>query len=325
MSLLSLMSLMSLRSLLSLMSLLSFQIFHFPLGVLFFMLQLFSPAKINLFLRIVSKRSDGYHNLSSVFQTISLGDTLTIELHDHDVLTCTDPSLPIDDSNLILKATNLFRRKTNLAQGFKIHLIKRIPIQAGLGGGSSNAATTLWACNQLTKANVSLNSLKEWSAEIGSDISFFFSQGTAYCTSRGEAVYHLPALETKALWIVKPQGGLSTPEVYRRLNFSTPVSEKAVKRDLDGFLSGSLPYFNDLEKPAFEIRPELLELKTFLLECGFETVLMSGSGSSFFCLGEGKIPEQSNLTLIHAFYINRSLLNWYVDPYSQTDILPIQI
>lgn len=278
------------------------------------MLRLFSPAKINLFLRIVSKRSDGFHNLSSVFQTINLGDTITIQLHDQDELTCTDSSLPTDSSNLILKAIQLFRRKTNLKQGFKIHLDKRIPIQSGLGGGSSNAATTLWACNQLTQANVSLNALKEWSAEIGSDISFFFSQGTAYCTSRGELVHHLPALTSRSLWIVKPQGGLSTPEVYRRLNFSTPVSEKVVQRDLDAFLSGSLPYFNDLEKPAFEMRPELFQLKTSLLNNGFDTVLMTGSGSSFFCLGKGKIPKGSDLTLFQVSYVNRSLLNWYANP-----------
>jgi 4-diphosphocytidyl-2-C-methyl-D-erythritol kinase len=277
------------------------------------MLRLFSPAKINLFLRIVSKRSDGYHNLSSVFQTISLGDTLTIELHDQDELTCTDPSLPVDGSNLILKATELFRRKTGLKHGFKIHLIKRIPTQAGLGGGSSNAATTLWACNQLANTSIPLNTLKLWGSEIGSDVPFFFSQGTAYCTGRGELVYHLPALGSRSLLIVKPQGGLSTPEVYRRLNFSRALSEKIVRRDLDAFLSGSLPYFNDLEKPAFEIKPELQQLKTLLLKNGFDVVLMSGSGSSFFCLGKGQSPQLAELSIFSAQYVNRSLLRWYTE------------
>lgn len=280
------------------------------------MLSLFSPAKINLFLRIISKRSDGYHNLSSVFQTISLGDTLTIELHDQDELTCTDPLLPTNASNLVLKATELFRRKTGLQQGFKIHLIKRIPTEAGLGGGSSNAATTLWACNQLTNSQLSLNTLKQWGAEIGSDISFFFSQGTAYCTGRGESVYHLPALAIRSLWIIKPQGGLSTPEVYRRLNFVNPVSERVIQRDLDTFLSGALPYFNDLEKPAFEMRPELAQLKNSLLQSGFEVVLMSGSGSSFFCLGHGQIPQQSDIMIFPVQYVHRSLCSWYTEPKS---------
>ena len=137
------------------------------------MLELFSPAKINLFLRIVSKRTDGYHNLSSVFQTLSQGDTLTIERHDRDLLTCTDPELPTDGANLVLKATELFREKTGLKHFFKIHLIKRIPTQAGLGGGSSNAATVLWGCDQLAQTKIALATLKHWGAEIGSDVPFF--------------------------------------------------------------------------------------------------------------------------------------------------------
>jgi 4-diphosphocytidyl-2-C-methyl-D-erythritol kinase len=277
------------------------------------MLRLFSPAKINLFLRIVSKRPDGYHNLSSVFQTISLGDILTIEPHIRDELTCTDPHLPTDASNLILKATELFRRKTGFKQGFKIHLIKRIPTQAGLGGGSSNAATTLWACNRLANINVPTITLKQWSAEIGSDIPFFFSQGTAYCTGRGESVYHLPPLVIRTLWIIKPQGGLSTSDVYQRLNFVNSMSKMPTQGDLEAFLSGSLPYFNDLEKPAFEMKPELYQLKTLLLESGFEVALMSGSGSAFFCLGQGTLPKQSDLTIFPAYFVNRTLFNWYTE------------
>lgn len=276
------------------------------------MLELFSPAKINLFLRIVSKRTDGYHNLSSVFQTLSLGDTLTIERHDRDLLTCTDPELPTDETNLVLKATELFREKTGLKHFFKIHLDKRIPTQAGLGGGSSNAATVLWGCDQLAKTKIALTTLKHWGAEIGSDVPFFFSQGTAYCTGKGETVYHLPALASRTLWIVKPSSGLSTPEVYRRLKLSaTPLSEKAIQRDLDDFLAGSLPYFNDLERPAFEIRPELEKLKKELLASGFETVLLSGSGSSFFCIGSGKAPSDSQLAVYPVQFTNRSLDQWY--------------
>ncbi len=280
------------------------------------MLRLFSPAKINLFLRVVSKRSDGYHHLSSVFQTITLGDTLTIECTagEQDELTCTDPTLPTDASNLILKATALFRRKTGSSQHFKIHLIKRIPTEAGLGGGSSNAATTLWACNQLAQTYVPLAELKQWGSEIGSDIPFFFSQGTAYCTGRGENVYHLPAFPQQSVWIVKPTEGLSTPEVYRRLNLTVPVPEQTVQRDLDAFLSGSLPHFNDLEKPAFEMKPELKQLKTNLMERGFKTVVMSGSGSAFFCLGEGQPLTAPHLDCFSVHFTHRILKDWYQEP-----------
>ncbi|WP_068468175.1 4-(cytidine 5'-diphospho)-2-C-methyl-D-erythritol kinase [Candidatus Protochlamydia phocaeensis] len=276
------------------------------------MLQLFSPAKINLFLRIVGKRPDGYHELSSLFQTIDLGDHLTYEPCERDSLTCSDPSLPTNSSNLVLKAVELFRRKTGLKVFFKIHLDKHIPYEAGLGGGSSNAATTLWACNLLAKTDIPTEKLRDWSAEIGSDIPFFFSQGTAYCTGRGENVYALPALPPRQLWVIKPQGGLSTPEVYRRLNLSVQEEMPGLaKQDLEKYLSGATPSFNDLEKAAFEMRPELNELKQSLLKNGFNTVLMSGSGSSFFCLGDGQLPSDPSYRLFSAQFINRASDRWY--------------
>lgn len=280
------------------------------------MLTLFSPAKINLFLRIVGKRADGYHCLSSLFQTISLGDTLTIELSDTDKLTCTHSQIPVDSSNLISKAVEIFRRHTSIKQCFNIQLIKQIPIEAGLGGGSSNAATVLWACNQLTKCGASLQMLKEWGQEIGSDVPFFFSQGTAYCTGRGELVYQLPALHQRPLWIIKPKFGLSTKEVYQRLNFKESELEKRRQDDLDHFLFGNLPCFNDLEKPAFEMRPELSDLKASLLQKGFEVAVMSGSGSAFFCMGKGEMPEKlADAAIYPAAFLNRSHSDWYGSPF----------
>jgi 4-diphosphocytidyl-2-C-methyl-D-erythritol kinase len=276
------------------------------------MLKLFSPAKINLFLRIVGKRPDGYHELSSLFQTIDFGDYLTYELHEQDELTCSDEALPTDSSNLVCKATQLFRQKTGFPLFLKIHLTKHIPAEAGLGGGSSNAATTLWACNQLSGKKISLEKIKDWSAEIGSDIPFFFSQGTAYCTGRGEKVQNLLALPSSHLWIVKPQGGLSTPEVYRRLALPVqPINELATNKDLEACLAKSFDYFNDLEKPAFEMKPLLKELKTTLLQTGFKTVLMSGSGSALFCLGNEKPPFDAHLRLFSSRFINRSSFDWY--------------
>lgn len=136
-------------------------------------LTLKSPAKVNLFLRIVGKRPDGYHELASLFQSISLYDLLHFTPSTQDVLTCTDPSLPIDKTNLIWKAVDLFRKKTNLHTFVKVHLEKNIPTQAGLGGGSSNAATTLWALNQLCGKPATDLQLSQWAGEIGSDVSFF--------------------------------------------------------------------------------------------------------------------------------------------------------
>lgn len=276
-------------------------------------MKLFSPAKINLFLRIVGKRLDGYHELASLFQVIDLGDTLTIEAADHDHLTCTDPTIPTDEKNLVIKATQLFRRKTGLKIGLKVHLDKKIPYEAGLGGGSSNAATALWAINQLAGNIATHEELKTWSAEIGSDITFFLSQGTAYCTGRGENVRHLSPLVARTLWIVKPPIGLSTPEVYRTLGLKPThlPPESEIAADLNKFIANGNHFFNDLEKPAFQLRPELKLLKDELQHSGFDTVLMTGSGSAFFCIGEGTPPLRPDLFCVKARFLNRSPINWY--------------
>ena len=154
----------------------------------------------------------------------------------------------------------------------------------------------------------------QWGGELGSDVPFFFSQGTAFCTGRGESVRSLPPLASRPVWILKPSYGLSTPEVYRRLNFSAVVPESVVQQDLDHFMAGTLPLFNDLEYSAFEIEPSLRDLKNELLQSGFETVLMSGSGSSFFCMGEGKLPADPHRTVFPVQFVQRSKDQWYLSP-----------
>lgn len=274
------------------------------------MLTLASPAKINLFLRVVKRRVDGYHELASLFQAIDLCDTLHFALSASDRLTCTDPSIPNDQSNLVLKAAALFRRKTGLTKGLTVHLEKRIPAQAGLGGGSSNAATTLWAFNQLCGCPATQNELAAWSGEIGSDITFFLSQGTAYCTGRGEILRPLGQFAKASLTIVKPPIGLSTPQVYRKVHVET-LFQRDPEAVLASFLEGRPVYFNDLEIAAFEAAPELAMLKAQLQSSGFSHVLMSGSGSAFFCFGEGAFQEIPGVQFYQANFINREPDSWY--------------
>ena len=179
-----------------------------------------------------------------------------------------------------------------------------------MGGGSSNAATTLWALNKLLGNRFTLADLIKWSAEIGSDVSFFLSQGTAYCTGRGEIIYPLPSLKCQPLWIVKPNQGTSTPAVYKRLDVSKLIArdpEKTVRN----FYKNKPDYFNDLEQPAMEELPELAEIKHKLLQAGFKTVLLSGSGSSFFCLGPYTPPPLPNCRIFDAKWIQRSAKTWY--------------
>jgi 4-diphosphocytidyl-2-C-methyl-D-erythritol kinase len=272
----------------------------------------FSPAKVNLFFRVLRKRDDGYHEIASLYQAIDLGDTLLVKLSEIDELSCSHPSLPTDESNLVLRAVRLFRHKTALPVYAKIDLHKQIPMEAGLGGGSSNAATTLWALNVLTGSPASLRELAEWSGELGSDISFFFSTGTAYCTGRGEQFQTLQELSfSEKLWIAKPSYGLSTPVVYKACTPSLFPSRDP-RQVLTQLLEGKCSYFNDLEIPAFQLMPQLETLKQELLSLGFSSVTMTGSGTAFFCFGPPTLkPQLPSIKFYETKPISRRGHQWY--------------
>lgn len=273
-------------------------------------LTLRSPAKINLFLRVLRRRPDGYHELASLFQAISLYDELCFEIADRDQITCNWPHLPIDRSNLVLKATELFRRKSGIPLSVTVRLLKQIPCEAGLGGGSSNAATTLWAMNTLAGNRFDLATLTEWAGEIGSDVAFFFSQGSAYCTGRGEKIEPVELPHRQQVWIVKPAIGLSTPKVYGALKVHE-LEKRDPRQTLVSHLKGRPDYYNDLEEPAFQLTPALKQLQSDLKRAGFEQVLMSGSGTSFFCLGEGVPPSFPGVVTYPSTFIARHSHQWY--------------
>src|SRR5690348_15470951 len=212
-------------------------------------LTLFSPAKVNLFFRVLSKRQDGYHDIASLYQAISLGDTLTATLADEDRITCDDPSIPCDEKNLIFKAAKVFREQTGFTEHVHWHLTKKIPIEAGLGGGSSNAASALFALNQLSSLGLDETTLCRFASLFSSDAPFFFSTGSAYCTGRGEILTSIPDLEANAFWIAKPEGGLSTPQVYKSCSPAT-CEQRDPQQHLHQALQGQLELFNDLEESA---------------------------------------------------------------------------
>jgi 4-diphosphocytidyl-2-C-methyl-D-erythritol kinase len=272
-------------------------------------LGLFSPSKLNLFFRVLRKRDDGYHEIASLFQAISLGDFLHVGLSEEDDFTCSDESLS-SSSNLVIKARELFRDKTGMRHPFKIHLTKRVPIQAGLGGGSGNAASALWAFNQLLGKPAEIKELIKWSMELGSDVPFFFSNGTAFCRGRGEILENVPPLEASLVWIAKPKMGLSTKLVYEshQADASSNVDPYSV---LQAFRNGRPDYFNDLERSAFRLLPALSNIKNNLLEAGFETVVMTGSGTAFFCLGEAQPPSLKNIEFFKVHFIRRREGCWY--------------
>jgi 4-diphosphocytidyl-2-C-methyl-D-erythritol kinase len=309
-------------------------------------LTLFSPCKINLFLRILDKRPDGYHNLASLFQAVGFGDTLELSLLSNDdsnntpptqdTFTCNMPGVPVDSSNLVLRALQLIRDKTNHSTTFfQANLWKQVPAQAGLGGGSANAATALWAANQLLGQPASLPELVEWSGALGSDITFFLSQGTAYCTGRGEVITAMDDPPLKAgtpVCLVKPNVGLSTPAVFQALDYNELSDLDPNETLLPAFMQhaddlSQVPsdyLVNDLELPAFRVVPALHELKTALLQHGFPHVLMSGSGTSIFCLGEPRDEvkfrqefledRKDDVQVFRSEFIHRQPGEWYQQP-----------
>ncbi|MCH9609141.1 MAG: 4-diphosphocytidyl-2-C-methyl-D-erythritol kinase [Chlamydiales bacterium] len=244
-------------------------------------MKLFSPAKVNLFLRILRRREDGFHEIASLFQAIDLGDTLFLELSSCDQFTTNSPDIPLGPSNLVFKALKLFREKTALSTPVKIHLEKKIPTEAGLGGGSSNAATTLWGLNALHDFPLSEKELQLWSAELGSDVPFFFSSGTAYCQGRGEQIKNLKPLSLQPFWLFKPPSGLSTQQIYQALDLKM-CSTVDPEELLASFYLDKPIYHNDLESPAFLQDGALARLKSTFEEA-YANVVMTGSGTAFVC------------------------------------------
>ncbi|KAL4302143.1 hypothetical protein GQ457_10G007010 [Hibiscus cannabinus] len=291
-------------------------------------LTLFSPCKINVFLRITSKREDGYHDLASLFHTVSLGDIIKFSLSPsktNDRLSTNVSGVPLDDRNLIIKALNLYRKKTGSSNFFWVHLDKKVPTGAGLGGGSSNAATALWAANQFNGCVATEKELQEWSGEIGSDIPFFFSHGAAYCTGRGEIVQDIsPPLPLDIpMVLIKPKEACPTAEVYKRLRLDQTSNVDPLtlleKISMNGISQDVC--INDLEPPAFEVLPSLKRLKQRVTAAGrgqYDAVFMSGSGSTIVGIGSPDPPQfvyddedYRDVFLSDANFINREENEWY--------------
>ncbi|HEY5753300.1 MAG TPA: 4-(cytidine 5'-diphospho)-2-C-methyl-D-erythritol kinase [Chthoniobacterales bacterium] len=239
----------------------------------------FAPAKINLSLEVLGKRPDGFHDLQSLFCPISLVDELHFERADRFGFSCSDPSIPTDETNLVAKAANSFGN--SVLPNVRVHLEKRIPHSAGLGGGSSDAATTLLALNELALEPKSFAELCETAALLGSDVPFFLHRSAAWCEGRGERVTPVKLESPFAVLLFKPPFGVPTPWAYKNL---------AGSRELPGIsyspqqtVAGAL--VNHLERPVFEKYVLLALVKKWLLGQP-ETLgaLMSGSGSTMFAL-----------------------------------------
>ena len=255
-----------------------------------------SPCKVNLLLNILGQRADGFHELETVMQPVALCDELSFEKSNGGIsLTCSEPTLPVDASNLVCRAAAAFFQRGKISGGVKMHLEKKIPMAAGLGGGSGNAATTLLALNELFAGPLDETQLHEAAAALGSDVPFFLQTRPALATGRGEMVQPLKnfaALEGCAFLLVHPGFGIATAWAYRELaRFPAAFhGERGRANKLIELLnSGDLrkaarEFYNSLEAPALEKYPWLAVLQDFLRENGAAVALMSGSGSTTFAI-----------------------------------------
>jgi len=266
-------------------------------------LQVKAFAKINWILRVLGKRSDGYHEIDTVFQTISLHDDLTFALRkDNRIVLHSDaPDVPHDDTNLISRAAYALRDFAGVDFGVDVHLVKRIPAQGGLGGASSNAAVTLLALNHLWRLELQIDQLENIGRRLGSDVPFFFTGGTARATGTGTTILPLGDTAKRHLLIVTPQVRVSTPNAYRALrapSLTTKGSASILSSSFAEPTSNDLDQWalnNDFEGVIFEIEPEIRRVKTALLDAGALGGLLAGSGSSVFGIFASKDARERAL------------------------------
>jgi len=273
-------------------------------------LNLLSPAKVNLFFRVLNKRSDGYHEIASLYQAIDLFDAISISFSTNDEVICDHTDVPSDRSNLAFKAISLFKKHQNIDKCFRISIKKHIPTQSGLGGGSSNLATALYGLNKLTASNLSLETLAQIAAIESSDAPFFLSSGTAYCTSKGEKFEDVNPIPMEPFWIAKPKVSLSTPKVYAQLNKTNFIGENPIDL-LRGWKQNKITLVNNLEAAAFNLLPQLIDLKHSLLSLGFSHVAMTGSGSAFICFGMLQKPYLPHVQFFSVTPIQRDKFSWF--------------
>ncbi|MFN2541186.1 MAG: 4-(cytidine 5'-diphospho)-2-C-methyl-D-erythritol kinase [Chthoniobacterales bacterium] len=241
-----------------------------------------APAKINLSLKILGRRDDGFHKIETLIAPISLCDKIDIDRQNRWIdFSCDDPTLSTGEDNLAVRAAKLFLEQTKIKGGVSIKLEKKIPHGAGLGGGSSDAAAVLLGLDQLFETKLPRTRLAELAATLGSDVAFFLFRSSALCTGRGEIVKPLKLRERLSILLLKPEFGVASQWAYQRWQDS---------RELPGIDYGAQEFAgqtfaNDLERPVFEKFVFLAQLKMWLLkqpEVG--VALMSGSGSTVFAV-----------------------------------------
>ena len=278
-----------------------------------------SPCKVNLLLNILGRRADGFHELETVLQPINVRDRLTFTRGGTGIeLSCSDANLPVDGQNLVHRAATVFLQTAKIDEGVKIHLEKKIPLAAGLGGGSGNAAITLLALHELFGQPLAPEKLRELAASLGSDVPFFLQNQPALAGGRGEQIQPLapfPALRDKALLLIHPGFGVSTAWAYQALaRFPTALNGRPGRaRELISNLqthawpAAAAGFYNSLEAPVLEKYPLLALFQEFLRAHSALAALMSGSGSTTFAVTENIRAAE---TLVEKFKAKFGQTGW---------------
>lgn len=248
-------------------------------------LRILTPAKINLFLKIIAKRADGYHDLASLMCCISLYDEIVIQVsHRSTAVSCSHPEVPQNETNLAHRAATLFLDSLKSSEGAQIALKKNIPVAAGLGGGSSNAAGVLVGLNHFFGDPFARDQLMTMGLSLGADVPFFIFQKPALATGIGEILEAYSGLPSYHILLANPGFSVSTAEIYRNLNLRLTKCKKKLTNALlknRGF-DAALHLCNDLETVTASTYPEIHTIKEQLMHCGALGALMSGSGPSVF-------------------------------------------
>ncbi|MCL0043835.1 4-(cytidine 5'-diphospho)-2-C-methyl-D-erythritol kinase [Peptococcaceae bacterium] len=253
------------------------------------MLKVKAHAKINLALKVLGKREDGYHEVEMVMQSLALHDKIFLTLIRSDIELLVEGDAPLDESNLAYKAAKAILEYSNCKQGIRIKLVKNIPAAAGLAGGSSDAAAVLLGINKLLKLGLDTEELMEIGKGLGSDVPFCIVGGTALARGRGEKIQPLPKAPKMGVVLIKPDFGVSTAQVYKRFSLDlvekkadvNAVVEAIKKGDIKGIATA---IFNDLEYVTMDMHPCLEGIKRQLEDAGALGVLMSGSGPTVYGL-----------------------------------------
>jgi len=233
-------------------------------------------------LEVLSRRADNYHEVQMIMLGVELYDKLTIKPGDSLSMTCDDPALPVDHRNLVIKATRAFEKKTGIEVKSHIDLEKNIPVAAGLGGGSSDAAAVLKGINFVYETGLNSPEMESLGAGLGADIPFFIKPGHKIARGIGEKLSPIALEKELYLVLINPGIGVSTAEIYRKIQLTSSKNQTNVPTSLKGYREAVDLLRNDLEPIVASDHQEIAEVKRFLLNSGAEGSMMSGSGPTVF-------------------------------------------